>query len=347
MIPLDVRQSIYRGILQQLLPNLSAQQVDTLLESVDSDLTPPLRVDASNPADHVVTIGPSIISNPNSDRQRSLSFVGNVIPEITSETVTIPTTDGGTVSSSTGQSFPLNCPSGNYAKILLSIDSSANIQISQGLPNAVLATASLPPPGTTFTPFAYLIVHNTAGSIDSLTQASIVQLQAGGGGGGSGGGIAQEVSLTSGTTSQVVTFPAPLTTTSYTLLAQVINLTDLTPQFIPITITNKSATGFTASWNTPLDSSNYKLDYIVPGIQEQFGESVLLNGDTTKTITLPIAMANTSYVVIANLINTVDGSVQYQPVTITNKTNTTFSASWNVPVDSSNYRLSYNVAAYQ
>ena len=63
----------------------------------------------------------------------------------------------------------------------------------------------------------------------------------------------------------VVTLPFAFADTSYIVSPSFANLTDADPQFQPITITNKTTTNFTASWNVPTDSSNYYLQYIATG----------------------------------------------------------------------------------
>lgn len=68
--------------------------------------------------------------------------------------------------------------------------------------------------------------------------------------------------LSAATSSKVVTFSSTLGTTNYAVIAIMNNLVDANPQFQPITITAKSATGFTATWNAPTDSANYILEYI-------------------------------------------------------------------------------------
>ncbi len=70
------------------------------------------------------------------------------------------------------------------------------------------------------------------------------------------------VSLTLADTSKVVTFSSTLGTTGYRVTAQLVNTTDGSPQFVPLTITAKSATGFTVSWNAGVDSGNYSISYI-------------------------------------------------------------------------------------
>jgi hypothetical protein len=345
----DIRQSVYRGILQQLFPYMSGKQVDVLLSSIDFDLAPPLRTDASSSPDLTVHIGPSVVSNTVSGRQKSIPHIQNVIPTLTSGTVTFPAVNGGTIVVSPGSNSVLNLPVNEYCKVLLSLDSSGNIIVSQGAADPVEANAAVPPPVANTLPFAYVSLFNNAGVVQNVVQNKIFQFGSGGGSGSGSvqAGFAQEVALSSGSTSKVVTFPSPLPGTNYVVLAQFVNETDPSPEFQDIVITNKSPNGFTANWNAPLDSSNYLLDYVVPVVQEQVGEAIVGNGVTSITVTLPIALAGPGYSVIAQLVNYVDGFPQFQTVAIVQKTSSTFTASWNNSTDSANYRLAYHVAQYQ
>jgi hypothetical protein len=72
---------------------------------------------------------------------------------------------------------------------------------------------------------------------------------------------AQNTALTIGTTSASVSFSTPFSDNDYAVTAVMINTTDTLPEFQPITITAKSASGFTAKWNDPLDTGNYSLTY--------------------------------------------------------------------------------------
>lgn len=78
--------------------------------------------------------------------------------------------------------------------------------------------------------------------------------------------IDQSVTLTAGLTTKTVTFPGSLQggSTTPNVVAFLINTTDANPQFIPVTVTARSATQFTASWNFPTDTANYILAYHVP-----------------------------------------------------------------------------------
>lgn len=74
-----------------------------------------------------------------------------------------------------------------------------------------------------------------------------------------------EVSISNAATNTVVVFPATLQTASSTprVVAWMVNTTDANPQFQDVEITARSSTGFTATWNAPVDSANYKLAYFV------------------------------------------------------------------------------------
>ena len=74
-----------------------------------------------------------------------------------------------------------------------------------------------------------------------------------------------EASITNAATSTTVNFPATLQTGNTTprVVAWMVNTTDANPQFQEVVITARSATAFTATWNAPVDSANYKLAWVV------------------------------------------------------------------------------------
>lgn len=76
--------------------------------------------------------------------------------------------------------------------------------------------------------------------------------------------IDQEVSVNSGVSTATVTFPAAIGNSTYRVAAWLFDSTDANPQFQPVTITARTSTTFTATWNANTDSANYKLMYIVP-----------------------------------------------------------------------------------
>lgn len=65
-----------------------------------------------------------------------------------------------------------------------------------------------------------------------------------------------------GATTKSISFSSSMTGSNYGLSVQWINLVDASPMFQPLMITAKSQTGFTVSWNVPLDSASYSISYI-------------------------------------------------------------------------------------
>lgn len=71
-----------------------------------------------------------------------------------------------------------------------------------------------------------------------------------------------EVSIANGATELSVVFSSDLGTSDYSLSLSLINITDVSPQFLNKMITAKSSTGFTVKFDQPTDSANYKLTYL-------------------------------------------------------------------------------------
>lgn len=147
--------------------------------------------------------------------------------------------------------------------------------------------------------------------------------------------------LSNGSTSKVVVFGTAQPNANYSLVPTMENLVDPNPQFQPMTLTAKSTAGFTVAWNTPLDGSNYQLDWIVSWQPPLTGVIALTAGTTSKVITFGSPRGSPSYRILLSLENETDALPQFQTFTITNKTVNGFTASWNYPLDSNNYSLGY------
>jgi hypothetical protein len=74
-----------------------------------------------------------------------------------------------------------------------------------------------------------------------------------------------EVLVSMGVTSMTATFSVAFSSTNYSIVAMLQNLTDPTPQYQTVVVTNKTTTGFTATWNAPTDTANYLIDYQAVG----------------------------------------------------------------------------------
>lgn len=164
---------------------------------------------------------------------------------------------------------------------------------------------------------------------------------------GAGNNRAACEALGNGVTSVTVTFSSALPDTNYTINANFQNTTDSDPIYQPITVTNKTTTGFTAKWNIPTDTTNYELCYTASpsGFSQVSNVESLSSGVSSVTVgSISPPFGNTSFVVTATFSNTVDTVPLYQPVTITSKTTTGFTAKWNASTDSANYSLEYHIA---
>jgi hypothetical protein len=74
------------------------------------------------------------------------------------------------------------------------------------------------------------------------------------------------------------------------------------------------------------------------------GSSLMTVATKSAVITLPTAFPDTTYQVTAQLYNDIDSHPEIQPVIVTNKTTNTFTATWNAPLDTGNYYLTYTVS---
>lgn len=161
----------------------------------------------------------------------------------------------------------------------------------------------------------------------------------------SGGGYyAQQATLTSGSRSVVVSVPTQQDT-SYIVLAMMSNTVDAFPQYQQVEVTAKSATGFTFSWNHPLDSANYTISYIIPFKTFPEAEVAISSGADTLSATLAFPQPAATYPVIAQIQNLADPNPQFQTVVIGNDTTSNVNFSWNTLTDSANYMMTYGILA--
>lgn len=343
----SARQIVDRDTLDQIFPNVPGQLLDLLLRSINVDLKSPLRVDASASPNLTVVVGPSVINNTISGRQKSIPFINSLVPNFTSGTVTFPSADGGVITVSPGSNVNLNCPVNQFNKVLFSLDSSGNLILTQGTPNAVEASVAVPAPVSNALPICYISVHNLAGTIQAIQQNKIFQFTGGGGSGGAPqAGYAQQVPLNLGDTFVDITF-APLPGVNYIVIANFVNEVDSDPMFQSTVTTLKTTTGCRIKWNSPLDSNNYQLAYLIPVVQVVSGEFPVNLGDMSAVIPLPVPQGGVNYSVVCNFINTVDNDPQFQPIEIVSKANGNFGVKWNAGVDSNSYRIAYHLAVYQ
>lgn len=361
---IDARQSEVRAHLERLGQAATrlgspAQPLDEVIFSTDTELNYPLRPYASFPAANArLNFSDSLISAAD-DANKVMSPVSGVIYDgITGAFINFQT-QALSNAADFDITFPVTNTVGRFRRAAFMLNSSGKIQVV--FSDEELTEGALPNAGTLFTsgtPIGYIDLEctnvlgyfKTAGSATNIIENSKIYRFGNGAGGGAASaeaGAAQEEPIPVDVTEITVTFPTPLSGTSYVVEAQIVNLVDASPDYFDVTITDKTINGFTAKWNAPTDSANYRISYIVPRVQEQNGESEVPLDATSITINLPIALFSTNYAVVAGWVNITDASPQFQPITITDKTDTTFTAEWNANTDSANYRISYRVAEYQ
>src|SRR6478609_1874619 len=122
----DIRQAISRDLLGQLAPTAN-QEVDNLLRSINSEVTPPLNMYPDTGLNRVLKIADYNVVNPETGKNRSIPPIHNNLPTgITFPiTITFPAASGGTITISgttfTGGAQILTIASGNYIKIGLNL----------------------------------------------------------------------------------------------------------------------------------------------------------------------------------------------------------------------------------
>lgn len=122
-----------------------------------------------------------------------------------------------------------------------------------------------------------------------------------------------------------------------------------------ITSTPNRAAQFNTSTGDlePSSVNDTELGYVsgvTSGIQTQLNDIIartragvvaLSSGALTGTVTFSSAFGSTNYRIAVTMINTIDGTVQFQPLTVTAKSTSGFTVSFNAATDSANYSVEY------
>lgn len=156
--------------------------------------------------------------------------------------------------------------------------------------------------------------------------------------------VAHKLSLTAGTSSVVVTIPAQ-PDTSYIVLGIMVNTIDPNPQYQQVEVTAKSNSGFTFTWNDPLDTGNYFVSYIIPPKVFPVAEVAVNLGASSITSPLAIPQSGAGYGLITAFQNLTDPNPQFQTIMVGNNSNTAADLVWNDPTDTANYVATYMINA--
>ena len=192
----DLRQTKYVGSIDQLTTT-QITEGDNIVKSINDDLTALLRLSANDPASLVVNVGGSDLLNAESTRRRAIPHIGTAYVQFSSGTVTFPAASGGNITTSTGGSTILTVASGNFAAVLIYLDSAGNLNTIPGTDAATAsaAIANLPPSPDETLAAGFVVVENVGGVIQNILQSNIRQFGTGTGGGSSGNVTSVETAL--------------------------------------------------------------------------------------------------------------------------------------------------------
>jgi len=187
---LDSRQSISKDQLEQLVSNKDVE-LDNILRAIDSEVSIPFVMRETDPtADLVINIGPISITNPETDRNRTITPIGGEIPAFISGTITMDATGAGSATPSAGVAISLDMSANEFLKIGVSINSNGDIYLQSGASGVTEAAAGTP----SYIPETYAvgyIVIETDGSnnVQNMTPSKIYQFLGSGGIGNNNGEI--------------------------------------------------------------------------------------------------------------------------------------------------------------
>ena len=180
---IDARQSRQRAQLDQLSLN-SDVKLDILLNLVNSELTPPLRLRQANPSTLSLNIDPVAVTTSSGTeghlRTKTIQPINGVLPTFTGGSITFPGTSGGSITA-TGvtlfTAYTLTIPASNWIKVLIQVNSAGQILLSTGTVASTEAIASLPVAAPNTLAIGYVSMQNVAGTIQNVTGSRIYQFQ--------------------------------------------------------------------------------------------------------------------------------------------------------------------------
>ena len=190
---LDLRQSVFRGTLSQI-GNQPNPEGDNIVNSINNQLTPLLKMSATATPSLTVNIGAGDLTDSETGHRRAIPHVGAAYVNFTSGTVVLPNVSGGNITCTPGGTTVLNVAAGNYAAILIYLDGVGNLNAVVGADAASesAAISNLPPAPDETLPLGFIIAQNISGTIQNITQNKIVQFGTGSGGAGGAGNITEE-----------------------------------------------------------------------------------------------------------------------------------------------------------
>lgn len=361
---METKGQTWQDVNEAALPVLGQPErspLDSIFAAIQKRVNVPVRLFASFPT-------PDARLNFEPSRIEDADGAGRVAPPIGTTTPDSPLTYIDFQAQTFGPNVSITFPAstvGQFRRCAFTLDNTGTIIAAFSAEAA--SVGALVDPATLFVPggqpkgWVDLECTNvagmfkTAGSVTNIIEnkvgstSRIFRIDGGGGGGGGGAsiaGIAQTVSIGLGQDTINVVFPFALPSAVYVPQVQLKNVLDANPAFFDAQVVAQTQNGMTVKLNAPTDTANYLLLYKIPVLQEQAGDVSVPNGVDELEVPLPITLSGALYTVIAQLKNVVDAAPQFQSTCVVQQANDKFKAKWNVPTDSGNYRLTFQVAEF-
>jgi hypothetical protein len=164
--------------------NSTNLRLDSILNLINDELQPPLRLVQSNPIDRVITVGPIAVQTLDSSDGHKRYHTSNVSTAsdvlFTGGTVTFPSVNGNNITTTAGGfTLALSCGSNEYVKVIIYYVDGV-LKFAQGTSNASKDAATLPAIPSTATTggvfvAGYVVIHNSSGTIDTIDGNYIYQ----------------------------------------------------------------------------------------------------------------------------------------------------------------------------
>jgi len=145
-----------------------------------------------------------------------------------------------------------------------------------------------------------------------------------------------------------VSFPA-LSSSNYTIGTSMINQIDSEPSIYQFIVTERSNDGFTMQFNSPIDSTNYEINWNIYDSTSFIPNGIInlpymLKTETDPSVVIDIPLQdNDKYSLGITILNTIDASASIYSYIVTNKTASEFKIRFSSPIDSTNYYLSWAI----
>jgi hypothetical protein len=171
----DARQTISRALLSRLTSSANTE-LDNILQSLNTETTPPFALSESNPVDRVVNVGAISLINPETGRKNVITPINNTIPTFASGTITVGATGADSATPSAGSALGLAMSASQFLKINVAVNSSGNMVLTKGTAGASEAAATQPSlPPNSYSLGYFVVETNGSNNVQNITASDIYQ----------------------------------------------------------------------------------------------------------------------------------------------------------------------------